>query len=62
MLGLAAIYADLGRMEEARAEIAHVLSREPDANTKEYTETLPFRDEARRDWYLGLLRAAGLPD
>ena len=59
---LAAIYVDLGRMEEARAEIAHVLSVEPDANIKEYTESLPFRDEERRDWYEGMLRAARLPE
>ena len=59
---LAAIYVDLGRMEEARAEIAHVLSREPNAIIKEYTESLPFCDEERRDWYDGLLRAAELPE
>jgi adenylate cyclase len=57
---LAAIYVDLGRMDEARTEITHVLSREPAATIKEYTETLPFRDETRRDWYEGLLRVAGL--
>jgi adenylate cyclase len=59
---LAAIYADLGRMDEARAEIAHVLAREPDATIKEYTGNLPLPNDARREWYAGLLRTAGLPD
>jgi adenylate cyclase len=59
---LAAIYADLGRLEEARAEIAHVLAREPDATITEYTGNLPLPNDARREWYAGLLHNAGLPD
>lgn len=59
---LAGLYMDLGRLEEARAEIAQVLARESDATIKEYTGNLPFSNDAKRDWYVGLLRAAGLPD
>ena len=59
---LAGLYVDLGRLDEARAEIARLLAHEPDATIKEYTGNLPFSDEAKRDWYVGLLRAAGLPN
>jgi hypothetical protein len=50
------------RPDEAHAEIAHVLAREPDATIGEYTGNLPFPDRRRRDWYEDLLRGAGLPD
>lgn len=59
---LAAAYFESDRPEEARAEIAHVLAREPDATIGEYTKNLPFPDQRRLDWYQDLLRGAGLPD
>lgn len=59
---LAAAYFESDRPEEARAEIAHVLAREPDATIGEYTSNLPFPNRRRLNWYRDLLRGAGLPD
>lgn len=58
---LAAIYADTGRASEARAAIARIITRQPDATIEEYTENLPFPDAERLAWYRGMLREAGLP-
>jgi TolB-like protein/tetratricopeptide (TPR) repeat protein len=59
---LAAAYFEGDRPEEARAEIAHVLAREPDATIGEYTRNLPFRSRQELDQYQDLLRGARLPD
>ena len=59
---LAAAYFEGGRQDEAREEIAHVLARVPDATIGEYTQNLPFPDQAQTDWYQDLLRGAGLPE
>jgi TolB-like protein len=59
---LAAACFESDRPEEARAEIAHVLAREPDATIGEYTRNLPFRSRQQLDRYQDLLRGAGLPD
>ena len=59
---LAAVYTELGRLAEARAEISHLLACEPDATIREYTGNLPFPNRERLEWYAGLLGAAGLPD
>lgn len=57
---LAALYTDLGRLDEARAEVSRILARQPDATIEEYTKNLPFPDSERLKWYRGLLIAAGL--
>lgn len=59
---LAALYFECDRPQEARAEVTHVLTREPDATMGEYIGNLSFRDRQQRDRYKDLLRGAGLPD
>ncbi|MGH6926354.1 MAG: BTAD domain-containing putative transcriptional regulator [Propylenella sp.] len=59
---LAAVEADRGRLDEARAEIARVLETDPDATVEEYAGNVTFTDPARYAWYAGLLRSAGLSD
>ena len=58
---LAAVYADTGRLEDARAKISDVLSQQPDATIEEYTGNLPFPDKQKSEWYVELLRSAGMP-
>lgn len=60
---LAAAKARIGRLDEARAEMARFLQSEPDHTLREEAATLaPFRDLALRQRWLDDLRAAGLPD
>ena len=60
-LAKSAILAELGRREEARNAIAHILARWPDATIKTIRNA-PFQEN--KDWkrYLDALREAGLPD
>jgi TolB-like protein/DNA-binding winged helix-turn-helix (wHTH) protein len=59
---LAAVYAELGRMDEAREQIQILLTKKPDAKIQHVTQILKFQDTKRIDWYVDLLRAAGLPE
>ena len=58
---LAAAYVRLGRLEEARAEIAQMLEKEPDYNL-ERTKVWPYKDVAQLDRYIQDLRKAGVPE
>jgi adenylate cyclase len=57
---LAAVYSDLGRIQEARAEAAEVLRIKPDFSVEAYAKANPFKDPAVVEHRKKLLRAAGL--
>jgi adenylate cyclase len=57
---LAACYAELGRLEEARAEIAEVLRLNPSYSLEGLRQTMPFKDPADLERHLAALRKAGL--
>ena len=57
---LAAVYSDLGRQQEARAEAAEVLRIKPDFSVENYARANPFKDTAIVEYRKELLRKAGL--
>ena len=57
---LAAVYSDLGREQEARAEAAEVLRIRPDFSVETYAKANPFRDPAIVEHRKELLGKAGL--
>jgi adenylate cyclase len=59
-IGLAASYVHLGQEEEAHAEAAEVLKIDPEFSLERYAKTLPFKNKADTDRYVGALRNAGL--
>ena len=59
---LALYYAQSGRDEEARAEIARVLSVKPDMNLKIWANANFFKDPSRLERDLADLRRVGLPE
>jgi adenylate cyclase len=59
-LGLATIYSELGREEEARAEAAEVLRLNPKYSLEVLRQMTPFKDPAVLERYLTALRKAGL--
>jgi adenylate cyclase len=61
-VGLTATYSVAGRMNEARAQTAEVLSVQPKFSTKRYAKKIPFRDKAENDQLISALRKAGLPE
>ncbi|TPM35628.1 winged helix-turn-helix domain-containing tetratricopeptide repeat protein [Mesorhizobium sp. B2-3-4] len=58
---LAASLAQLGRLDEARAEVELFLVGNPHFTTSHWVWTEPFRDEATRDHFIDGFRKAGLP-
>jgi adenylate cyclase len=58
---LAAVYADLNRMDEAKAAIQEGLRLEPNYTTRKYEKAYPLHDPKRNAWYRSLLLRAGLP-
>jgi len=59
---LAASLAQLGRLEEARAEAELFLVGNSDFTTSHWTATEPFRDAATLAHFVGGFRKAGLPE
>lgn len=59
---LAASYAQLGRLEDARAEAALVLKAQPNFTIREWAKKQPEQNAAEIDHYLSALRLAGLPE
>jgi tetratricopeptide (TPR) repeat protein len=59
-LDLAATLVELGREEQARAEAAEVLQREPALSLTIARQTWPWKDVAGLERYLAALRKAGL--
>ncbi len=60
-----ASYMELGRMEEAQAEVEKCVEQHPDFSIEAYIKAMkrqPFRDYAFLDRETELLRKAGLPD
>jgi adenylate cyclase len=57
---LVAVYSDLGREQEARAEAAEVLRIKPDFSVEGWAKANPFRDTAIVEHRKELLRKAGL--
>ncbi len=58
---MASVYVRLGRIEEARAEVAKYLEAYPDRTMKDIRK-FPFKDPAQTERYLDDLRKAGLPE
>ena len=58
---LAATYVRLGRLDEARAEVAIMLENEPDYTLENY-KVWPFKTEAQREHWVDALREAGVPE
>ena len=59
---LAIIFSELGRKEEAQAEVAEMLRISPSATLKGQRKQMPFSDQALVARYMGALRKAGLPE
>ena len=57
---LAAVYSDLGREQEARAEAEEVLRIKPDFSVENYARANPFKDTAIVEYRKELLHNAGL--
>jgi len=57
---LAAVYAELGKEKEARAEAAEVLRIDPGFSLDLLRARLPFKNQADLDRYIAALRKAGL--
>jgi tetratricopeptide (TPR) repeat protein len=57
---LAAVYSELGRAAEARAEAAEVLRINPHFSLEVYRQREPLKDPARLERRLAVLRRAGL--
>ena len=61
-LVLGAIYGELGRKEEAQAQVAEVLRISPRVSVEGQRWRMPFKDQAVLDRYFDGLRKAGLPE
>ncbi len=59
---VAACHAELGQMEEARAHAALALEARPDFSVGAWGKSIPFKNEADLQRFLGGLRKAGLPE
>ena len=59
-LRLAASYAQLGRLDEARAQVAEVLKLNPDFSIATFTKTQTYKNPTDLEHYLDGLRIAGL--
>jgi adenylate cyclase len=57
---LTVIYSELGRLEEARAELAEVLQLQPAMSLEWVRKNLPFKDPVVLERQLAALRKAGL--
>ena len=58
--GLAVIYIELGREEEARAAAAEVLKISPNFSLEKWRQIAPYKDQAVLERMLAALRKAGL--
>jgi adenylate cyclase len=57
---LAASYSELGRQEEARAEVSEVVRLRPQISPEDWRQTLPYKDQAVSERLFDSLRKAGL--
>ena len=58
--GLAGIYGQLGREEEARAEAVALLKMNPNFSVELWRQRFPAKDPAVAEWWIDGLRKAGL--
>ena len=61
-LALASAYAQLGQLEEARAEAAEVLRINPGFTIESYKRLVVYKDPKDTEHRLDGLRKAGLPE
>ena len=61
-LFLAAIYGELGRDDDARAEVEALLGIDPNYSLRQLAGFATYKDPAVRQSLLDTLRAAGLPE
>jgi len=59
---LIAVYADIGRLDEAKAAAAELLTVNPGFSVTWFVKTLPFKTPERKTWVRDLLLEAGLPE
>ena len=59
---LAAVYADLGRIEEAKTTVDDVLRIDSQFTVAKYLKSYPLASVERNDWYKDLLVQSGLPE
>lgn len=59
---LAAIYGELGRQDEARAEVAEILRLDPRATVEDLRRTTPWKNRTALERFLDGLGKAGLPE
>ena len=59
-LNIAALYIELGRDEQARAEVREVLRLHPKFSLDYFAKTLTFKDQSFVNRRLELMRKAGL--
>ena len=59
-LDLAAVYSELGKETEARAEVAEVLRLNPQFSLEVHKERMPIKDPAVLERHIAALRRAGL--
>jgi hypothetical protein len=57
---LAAVYSELGKDAEARAETAEVLRINPEFSLEVHRQRMPIKDPAVLERHLAALRRAGL--
>ena len=57
---LAAVYADLGRMDEAKAAIDDALAIDPQLTVDKYLKSYPLASAEQNAWYTDLLIRSGL--
>lgn len=57
---LAAVYAEAGREQAARAEVAEILRISPGASLERWRQRLPYKNQADAERYIAGLRKAGL--
>lgn len=61
-LTLAAIYGNLGRIEDAQWEVSEILALQPDFSLGKEAQNIPFKKKEHQDFYVNGLRKAGLPE
>ncbi len=59
---MAATYAQLGKMDDARTHATELLRLWPDVSLRHLEKTLPYKSKRDLDHLLDGLRKAGLPD